>query len=123
MWITMGKTPSRERYEQENPVVSFRVSRETKGRLDDLVETLDTTKKDWFERVIHEQAQDVDAAWEDGYQTAKDDYCVKIPCVICDEPIELTDENSKREIASILMDVAHDKTDDLFWWRGHEDCL
>lgn len=119
----MGKSPSRERYEEQNPVVSFRISKEAKEQFDELVETLDTTKKDWFETVILEQAQDLDNAWEAGYRAAKDEYCVEIPCVICGEPLELTQEETKDEVASILMNVAQENWEDLFWWQGHKDCL
>lgn len=119
----MGKSPSRERYEEENPVVSFRISQEAKEQLDELVEQLDTTKKDWFEGVIQERAQDTESAWEAGYQAAKDEYCVEIPCVICGEPTELVKEDSKEQVASILMDIADDNTDGLSWWQGHKECL
>lgn len=70
-----------------------------------------------------DHTQDAESAWEAGYQAAKDEYCVEIPCVICREPVELTDKDSKEKVASILMDIADDKTDDLFWWRGHKECL
>lgn len=119
----MGKTPSRKRYEEENPVVAFRVSKETKESLDELVEQLDTTKKAWFERIVAEEKQDVDAAWERGYEAAKEEFMLEIPCVICEEPMPIVKNETKEKIRDIVMAAAHDDSNDLFYWRGHQECL
>jgi len=119
----MGKTPSRKRYEEENPVVAFRVSRETKEVLNELVEQLDTMKKAWFEQLVAEEQQEVDKAWEQGYEAAKQEYMLEVLCVICPEPIPVKTDDMKEKIADIVMSVADEETDDLFYWRGHPDCL
>ena len=89
-----SKPPSRERYEEENPVVSFRISREKKAKLDSMMEDFDLTKKAWFESVIDETEQDYAAvreeAHETGYQEAKEKYAVSVPCAECGSPMSLT---------------------------------
>lgn len=119
----MGKTPSRKRYEEKNPVVAFRVSKETKQALDELAEQLDTTKKAWFEQIIDEKKQDVDEAWQQGYETAKDEYMVKVPCVICGKLMPVERDDMKGKIADLLYSIAHEEPEKLFSWCGHRDCI
>ncbi len=75
------KPPSRKKYEENNPVVSFRISKEAKKKLNQLIEDLDTTKKDWFEKIINDDKRDIEkvkneaskSSWERGYNAAVED--------------------------------------------------
>ena len=127
------KPPSRERYEQQNPTVSFRISREKKETLDDLVEGMETTKKEWFETVIEDTKQQYDAVFEqgftkgrregfadgreegcaegydegydDGYGQARDKYHVLVPCAGCGRQMVLT-EPGKEELWQLLSQLS-----------------
>ncbi|OKY77286.1 MAG: hypothetical protein BTN85_1934 [Candidatus Methanohalarchaeum thermophilum] len=75
------KPPSRKKYEKNNPVVGFRISKESKKKLNQIVEELDTTKKEWLEKVIRNEERDIERAkkkakkgsWERGYNAAVKD--------------------------------------------------
>lgn len=113
-----SKPPSRRRYERENPTVSFRISREKKEELDQLVEDLEKTKKDWFEGVIDEERGKFSAAfdqgftegdksgydrgygegYEEGRQDGYEEFVSVVPCVDCGEPVAVNSESRKREL-------------------------
>ncbi len=61
------KPPSQERYERENQTVSFRISRDKKEQLDELVDDLEIIKKEWLEDIIGEEARDYERVWEEAY--------------------------------------------------------
>jgi flagellar biosynthesis/type III secretory pathway protein FliH len=130
----MGKKPpSRERYEAENPVVSFRISREKKENLEELVAEHGTTKKDWLESVITDASQQYDAVWQqghtkgyeegkqEGYQEAKAEYLVEAPCDVCGEPMTVQSEEMKAAIFDLLTQVPRAETAGEWNW-GHSSC-
>lgn len=61
-----SKPPSRREYEEQNPTVSFRISKEKKEELDSLVKRLKVTKKDWFESIIDEESTKCSAVFQQG---------------------------------------------------------
>jgi len=93
---TANKPPSRERYERENPNVAFRVAREKKEQLEEMVEAMETIKKDWLETVIDETDQDYTSAREEaresGYKKAKEKFQVPVPCADCGKAVSPTEE-------------------------------
>lgn len=123
------KPPSRERYEEENPVVSFRVSRSVKEQLDALVDDLDMTKKDWFESVIQDSLDAYDDAYDDGFEAGKEAYAVSVPCAVCGDPV-VVDGRGEERINEILGRLSTEgpftaapPKGELDWTLGHKECV
>jgi hypothetical protein len=128
------KPPSRERYEEENPTVSFRISREKKETLDELVENLGVTKKDWFESIIEDEATEFDdvreTAYDEGYEDGRADFQIKVPCAVCGERVILRQEHND-EVYRILERLSRNGPfsakpptgHPIEWTYGHEDCV
>lgn len=105
-----SKPPSRERYERENPTVSFRISREAKQKLDQLVDGLETTKKAWFENIIEDEKQTYDQVFaqgktkgrDEGYEEGFEDGLAEgsptVPCMECGEPVDLTSQAERDKL-------------------------
>lgn len=103
VWIAMGdKPPSRKRYERENPTVSFRISRDKADKLDELVDGLETTKKDWFESIIGDEDGRFSAVFEQGFTKGQKEAAVSIPCWICGEPVTLDTDGRKERLWDLV---------------------
>ncbi len=116
--MTDSKPPSRRRYEEENPTVSFRISKNSKEELDQLVQDLDLTKKGWFEGVIAEESgrfsavfeqgftkgekKGYDDGYDDGYEEGRQDayqeYVSVVPCADCGEPVPVNTEERRSRL-------------------------
>ena len=103
------KTPSRVKYEQKRPTVSFRISKELYDRLQAVKEAegksiTDVLKvgvglfevKNRKEKEVRDQAYD--EGYEKGYEEAEELYKVTYPCKICRKMITVTDKNVKEAI-------------------------
>jgi len=138
-----SKTPSRKRYEEENPTVSFRISKERKGDFDEMVEGLETTKKEWFETIIEEREQTYSQVFKqgftkgrkqgysEGYSEGYDDGSVDaapvVPCAACEEPLRLDGEDGRQQLWDVMesmhgMSAPTPKTMELAADLIHSEC-
>lgn len=129
------KPPSRERYERENPNVTFRIAREKKEKLDQMVDEMEMTKKDWIESVIDDTEQNFEAArdtaYREGFQNAREEFEVTVPCAECGEAMHL-DESQKVELWRILKRLPElssftalppqSTLEDYAWKVTHDEC-
>ena len=88
------KPPSRIRYEQNNPTISFRVSREVHDKLKDHLAKRHVSFADFVKEslgVQQIQIPDVgkikQAARTEGYNKAKKEYIICIRCSECQQPM------------------------------------
>ncbi|MFC1861566.1 hypothetical protein ACFLYL_04790 [Chloroflexota bacterium] len=88
------KPPSRLRYENNNPTISFRVSREVYDKLKAHLARRDVSFANFVKEslgVQQTQIPDVgkikQAAWNEGYRKAKATYEICLSCSICQQPI------------------------------------
>ncbi len=110
------KSPSRERYEQENPTVSARVSKETRDKLLEVLPKLGMSLSDAFKVLAGElevKAGPIDEARRQGYEEAKKLYMVTYQCFICGKPLVITSPETKRVVSKFL--TTHG-------W-GHKKCI
>ena len=116
--------PSRKKYERDNPVVSFRVSRKE-------YDVLQTTKKKEgisnadimraglgrLEVKIRSEAEIWEKAFRQGhrkgYELAESIYKVTFPCSVCGEAVPVEDNDTKEAIKKYLVRDG---------W-GHADCI
>ena len=90
------KPPSRIKYEQNNPTISFRVSREVHDKLKDHLAKRHVSFADFVKEslgVQQIQIPDVgkikQAAWNQGYRKAKATYEIYLSCGECQQPISI----------------------------------
>jgi len=108
------RTPSRIRYEQNHPTVSFRVSKELYDRLEIVKEAEGKSITDVLrvgvglfevknrkEKEVRDQAYD--EGYEKGYEEAEELYKVTCPCKICHKMITVTDKNVKEAIRRYML--------------------
>lgn len=145
----MGKPPSRKKYEENNPIVNFRIDKEIKEELEEMLEDIDMTKKDWIESRVREDTEiykeaekmgsiaylsTMNEGHERGYSQAENKYKLHVPCDVCGEPMTVDDEDLKDKISEIIQAVSNldrDKTFDRYmdpyedipeWTWGHASC-
>jgi len=110
------KSPSRERYEKENPTVSARVPKETRDRLLEVLPKLGMSLSDAFKVLAGElevKAVPIDEARRQGYEEAKNHYTVTYQCFICGKSIVITSPETKGVVSKFL--TTHG-------W-GHKKCI
>ena len=97
------KPPSRLRYENSHPVVSFRVKQEF---YEEFVRFLHRSNKsigDFFLEALGIQQSDDDTAYQlayrEGYLEAKKRYRVTYTCIFCRERLEVTSGEAKAAVA------------------------
>lgn len=116
--------PSRKRYEQDNPVVSFRVPRKDYDRFVAIRENLGMSHGDVYRsglgvsevkvRAEEEVRQEAyDKGFEEGIAAAIDVYMVTYPCSVCGKPIELDSSEQKAAASRYMREHG---------W-GHADCV
>lgn len=139
-----SKTPSRKRYERQNPTVSFRISKERKEDFDKMVEGLETTKKEWFETVIGEREQTYsqvfkqgktkgrrvgyDDGYDDGYEGGRVDAAPEVPCSACGEPLKVDGEEGQQRLWDVIelmhgMSAAPPGAVDIAAELRHSECI
>ncbi len=109
------KSPSRIKYEQNNPTVSARVPKETREKLLINLAKLGMTLSDALKVLAGElevKVIPIDEARRQGYEEAKKLYMTTYPCIICGKPIPITDPKTKEAVSKYM--VEHD-------W-GHTKC-
>ncbi len=90
------KPPSRKRYEQNNPTISFRVSREVHDKLKDHLARRHVSFADFVKESLGVQQLQIPdvgkirkAAWNEGYSKAKANYEICLSCSECQQPISI----------------------------------
>jgi len=118
------KSPARDRYERNNPVVSFRVKRKDKDRFVAIREKLGMSHGDVYkaglgviEVKVRAEEEIREEGYEEGqlsgYELAESEYKVTYPCSICRKSIEVTTDEEKKAIAKYMCEHG---------W-GHADCI
>ncbi len=108
------KSPSREKYEKENPTVSARLPKKTRERLRIVLVKLGMSLADALKvlvgdlevktKPIDEARQEAyDKGWEDGIEAAEGLYAVSCPCSKCGKKKTVTDEDEKKAICRFMM--------------------
>ncbi len=118
------KPPSRKKYEEANPVISFRVSKELYDRLQVAKEKESMSYTDILkvglglievkmraEEEVREEAKEEGQI--DGYDLAEYVYKFSFPCSACGKPVVLDTEEKKEPIRKLLVKNG---------W-GHGDCI
>ena len=100
--------PSRVRYEEANPTVSVRISREFHKELEDLKEMADLSMADILKAGLDRLKPDTEASYErglkDGYEVAEEEFRVMAPCGACGEAhLPVTSKAMKAAVAERLI--------------------
>jgi predicted RNA-binding Zn-ribbon protein involved in translation (DUF1610 family) len=118
------KSPSRDKYEKEHPVVSFRVSK----KLYDRIQVIKKTEKrsltqileagaGLFEVKIRSEQGIRQQAFQEGhikgYELAESIYKVTFPCSVCGETMVVASKEAKKAVREFLISNR---------W-GHGDCV
>ena len=109
------KSPSRERYEKENPTVSGRIPKETRHNLLLNLKKIGMTLPDALKVLAGElevKVRPIDEARRQGYEEAKNHYLVTYPCSVCSKLIPLTSLKAKEAASRCMTDQG---------W-GHAEC-
>ncbi len=109
------KSPSRERYEKENPTVSGRIPKEMRRDLLLNLKKMGMTLSDALKVLAGElevKVIPIDEARQAGYEEAKNLYMVIFPCNVCGEPIPITNPKTKEAVSKYMTDHG---------W-GHAEC-
>lgn len=105
MTTNRKKSPSREKYEKENPTVSARVPEETRERLRVVLPKLGMSLADALKVLAGElevKVAPIDGARQAAYEEARNLYMITFPCSGCGKPIPITNPKTK-EAASRYM--------------------
>ena len=118
------RTPSRVKYEQNHPIVSFRISKELYDRLEVAKKAEGKSITDVLkiglgllevkmrnEKEIRDQAND--EGWEEGTKAAEELFSVPYSCSVCGKEIVVTTEDEKSAIREYMRE---------YGW-GHADCI
>ena len=101
------KSPSRERYEKENPTISARVPKETRDRLLVNLAKLGMTLPDALKVLAGElevKVMSIDEARGQGFEDAMKLYMVTYPCNICGKPIHITSPKAKEAAGKYMFE-------------------
>lgn len=96
------KSPSREKYEKENPTVSARVPKETRDRLLVNLAKLGMTLPDALKVLAGElevKVMPIDEARGQGFEDAMKLYMVTYPCNMCGKTIHITSPKAKEAVS------------------------
>ena len=134
--MSSDKKPARRRYENKNPVVSVRISREKARQFDEITEEMELSKKDWLEKQIEGSKQEVDRvrekAHKDGFEEAREIFAVMVPCGTCGKELVLrndVDQDGASDRVFELLDglsigwTGRPANTDYDWEYECEDCL
>ena len=111
--VTKKKAPSRVRYEEAHPVISYRTSKEIHERLKALKESDGKSFTDILKlglgiaerqskKAVQIRQEGWRAGYEKGYAKAELLYKVTYRCRVCGETMVVTNENEKKAIAGYM---------------------
>ena len=99
------KSPSREKYEEENPTVSARLPKETRVSLCGVLAKQGMSLADAL-RVLAGELEvkviPIDEARRAGYEEAKNLYMVTYPCSVCGKTIAITNPKTKEAVSRYM---------------------
>ena len=107
------KAPSRKRYEEDHPVVSFRVTRELKEKLEELQAMSGKSLGDILQEAVGLQAQSAQESFDQGNEIAEENYKIVYKCSVCGGNEEVFGPIEKKVAAKLLTQAG---------W-GHSTCL
>jgi len=107
------KPPSRVKYEQNHPVVSFRVSKEIYDELNTMREHTGYSLAEIVKKAIDKQFVDVEMAYLEGCEAGEKAFAVTYPCSVCGKTIFVNSDEEKKAIARYMNEHG---------W-GHSDCV
>ena len=110
-----GKPPSRKKYEEGNPTVSARVSKETRHNLLLNLKKIGMSLADALKVLAGElelKVKPIDEARRQGYEETKNLYMVPFPCSECGEMIPITGKKAKEAVMEFMIEHG---------W-GHAEC-
>jgi len=99
------KSPSRIKYEQNNPTVSARVPKETREKLLVALRKLDMSLTDALKVLAGElevKVIPIDEARRQGYEEARNLYMVTCPCDVCGKPVAITSPKAKEVVSKYM---------------------
>lgn len=99
------KSPSREKYEKENPTVSARLPKETRDRLCGVLAKLGMSLSAALKVLagdLEVKIRPIDEARQAGYEEAKDRYMITFPCSVCGEMIPITNPKTKEAVSRYM---------------------
>jgi hypothetical protein len=99
------KSPSREKYEKENPTVSARLAKETRDRLRAVLAKLGMSLSAALKVLagdLEVKVRPTDEARQAGYEEAKNRYMVTFPCSLCGEMISITNPKTKEAVSRYM---------------------
>ena len=108
------RTPSRMKYEQSHPTVSFRISKQLYDRLEVVKTAEGKSTTDVLKvglgllevKVSEEKEarrQGYEEGFEKGFEEAKNLYMITFPCSVCRKTIEVAGKDMKETIKKILV--------------------
>jgi hypothetical protein len=101
------KSPSRERYEKENPTVSARVPAETRDKLLVNLAKLNMTLSDALKVLAGElevKVVPIDEARGKGFEDAMKLCMVTYPCHKCGKPMHITSPRAKEAVRGFMIE-------------------
>ena len=101
------KSPSREKYENENPTVSARLPVEKRDKLLSVLRRLGLSLRNLLIGVADEtgiKLKPVDEARKAGYEEAKNLYMVPYPCSECGEMMAITSKKAKEAVMEFMIE-------------------
>ena len=99
------KSPSREKYEKENPTVSARLAKETRNRLRAVPAKLAMSLSAALKVLagdLEVKVRPTDEARQAGYEEAKNRYMVTFPCDVCGKPVAITSPKAKEVVSKYM---------------------
>ena len=109
------KSPSRERYEKENPTVSGRMPKEKRDKFYANLAKSGRSVSDALNSLADDlelKVRPIDEARKAGYKEAKNLYMVTFPCDVCGEPIPIKNPKTKEAVSKYMTEHG---------W-GHAEC-
>ena len=108
---TKKKPPSRIKYEESHPVISFRVSKETYDNLVRIKAQTGLGLADIVKSAINKQEIDLVLSYWGGYEDAEKIFRVNYRCSVCGKTTAVTTKDEKETIAKYMNETgwAHAK--------------
>ena len=101
--VKSSQPPAKKRYDETHPVISFRASKEEYEQLKDVLGKQKKSIGVFFREALGIEQRNYDEArkrgFEQGFKAAKNKYAVSKNCIVCGEPIVITDPMAKKQMA------------------------
>jgi flagellar biosynthesis/type III secretory pathway protein FliH len=115
--VKCARSPAKRRYDEQHPVISFRVTEQAYERLKDVLVKQNKSIGTFFREALEiEQRNYAEArrrAYEQGFKEAKEKYAVAVTCISCYDGFYISSEELKDEAGLMLSNK---------YAMVHEDC-